>query len=335
VVAEVAACVVLVAVFAAETWHARRTRRIARLAFGPRGRPAEWARLAPVARTAALTALAWGLVTLLLLQPRVHRADDVSDTDYRHLILVLDVSPSMRLQDAGRDGQQTRMQRAADLVDSCFSRVAIERHLVTVVACYNGAKPVVIDTKDSEVVRNIMRDLPMQYAFRAGKTNLFAGLEEAARIAHPWPPKSASLVLLSDGDTVPATGMPKMPASIARVLVVGVGDPRAGKFIDGHQSRQDASTLRQIAVRLRGIYHDGNQQHVSTEALADLTAARGRSKTSRLTRREYALLAIGAGAAVYALLPLLLHLAGTSFRPGVPASPAETRRKEFLAAGRR
>jgi len=135
----------------------------------------------------------------------------------------------------------------------------------------------------------------MQYAFRAGKTNLFAGLEEAARIAHPWPPKSASLVLLSDGDTVPATGMPKMPASIARVLVVGVGDPRAGKFIDGHQSRQDASTLRQIAVRLRGVYHDGNQQHVSTETLADLTAARGRSKTSRWTRREYALLAIGAG----------------------------------------
>jgi Ca-activated chloride channel homolog len=325
VVAEVVACLVLVVAAAAETAHARRCRRMARLAFGPSGRPAAWARFAPALRACSLAALSWGLVTLLLLSPRVHQAEAVSEKDYRHLILVLDVSPSMRLKDAGQTGEQTRMQRAAELVESCFSRVAIERHLVTIVACYNGAKPVVVDTKDSEVVRNIMRDLPMQYAFRAGKTNLFAGLEEAARIAHPWPPKSASLILLSDGDTVPATGMPKMPASIARVLVVGVGDPRAGKFIDGHQSRQDASTLRQIAVRLRGTYHDGNRQHVSTDALSDLTAARGRSRVSRLTRREYALLAIGIGAAVFALLPLFLHLWGTAYRPGVPArKPALT-----------
>ncbi len=70
--------------------------------------------------------------------------------------------------------------------------------------------------------------------------------------------------MLSDGDTVPATGMPKMPASIADVLIVGVGDPRQGSFIDGRMSRQDASTLRQIAARLGGIYHDGNQKHIST-----------------------------------------------------------------------
>ena len=45
----------------------------------------------------------------------------------------------------------------------------------------------------------------------------------------------------------------RMPASVAGVLVVGVGDPQAGMFIDGHQSRQDVSTLRQIAARLRGV----------------------------------------------------------------------------------
>src|SRR4029079_6796839 len=98
----------------------------------------------------------------------------------------------------------------------------------SVVACYNGAKPVVVDTKDLEVVRNIFGELPLQYAFPAGKTDLFSGLTEAAKIAQPWQPKSTLLLLLSDGDTVPATGMPKLPASIAAVLVVGVGDPRAG-----------------------------------------------------------------------------------------------------------
>ena len=101
--------------------------------------------------------------------------------------------------------------------------------------------------------------------------------------------------MLSDGDTVPATGMPKMPASVADVLIVGVGDPRAGSFIDGQMSRQDTNTLRQIAARLGGIYHDGNQKHLSTELLSRLTVIPRKSAFERLTRREYALIACGLG----------------------------------------
>ena len=41
----------------------------------------------------------------------------------------------------------------------------------------------------------------------------------------------------------------------------------------------------------------------------------------KLTRREYALIACGAGAAVLAGLPLALMLFGTAWRPG--ARPAE------------
>lgn len=303
---------------AAELWHARRCRLLAPLAFGPDRRPAPWARLAPAARVAALAAACWGLTTLLELQPKVHQAEKVPERAARHLLIVLDVSPSMRLKDAGPDGQQSRMQRAAELVESFFQRAGLTRYLVSIVACYNGAKPVVVDTSDAEVVRNILNDLPMQFAFKAGKTDLFAGLTEASRIAHPWPPKTATLVVISDGDTVPATGMPKLPASIGGVLVVGVGDARAGKFIDGHQSRQEAPTLRQIAVRLRGVYHNGNRQQIGTQVIRDLAAVQGWSKQDRLSRREYALMACAAGAAVYAFLPLLLHLAGTSWSPGVP-----------------
>ena len=177
----------------------------------------------------------------------------------------------MRLKDAGPNADQSRMKRGADVMESFFQRVPVEIYLMSVVACYNGAKPVVVDTKDLEVVRNIFGDLPMHYAFTAGKTDLFSGLAEAAKIAQPWQPRSTLLLMLSDGDTVPATGMPKMPASIADVLVVGVGDPRTGSFIDGRMSRQDACTLRQIAARLGGIYHDGNQKHLSSELLAQLT----------------------------------------------------------------
>jgi Ca-activated chloride channel family protein len=320
--AELAALAVAILALAAETLHAARTRRLARLAFGPGQKPAPWARMAPALRVIALAALSWGLITLLELPPKVHVAETIPDNERRHVLIVLDVSPSMRLKDAGPSADQSRMKRASVVMESFLQRVPIELYLLSVVACYNGSKPVVVDTKDLEVVRNIFGDLPMHYAFSAGKTDLFSGLGEAARIARPWQPRSTLLLMLSDGDTVPATGMPKLPASVADVLIVGVGDPRQGSFIDGRMSRQDTSTLRQIAARLGGVYHDGNSKHISTATLNAMTVIPRKTAFEKLSRREYALLACGIGASLLALLPILLHQFGTRWRPGVPRSPA-------------
>ena len=76
--------------------------------------------------------------------------------------------------------------------------------------------------RDVEVVRNILNDLPMSHAFDPGQTQLFSGLEEAIGICRPWAKDSTSLVILSDGDTLPAIGMPSLPPSVSDVLVVGV-----------------------------------------------------------------------------------------------------------------
>ena len=332
-VAELAAFAVVVLAAAAEFLHARRCRRVAALAFGPRRRPALWARSAPWLRVASLGALGWGMATLLQLQPKVHKANIIPESEYRHLVLVLDVSPSMRLADAGPTGKQSRAARAADLLKSFFERTPIERYRTSVVATYTGAKPVVINTTDLEIIRNILNDLPMHYAFKAGPTDLFAGLEEAVRIARPWRPRSTTLVVLSDGDTVPATGMPKMPPSVAHVIVAGVGDPHAGKFIDGHHSRQDTSALRQMAIRLGGAYHNGNEKHLPTDLLKQITATAGESVLQKLTRREYALLACGAGAAVLAWLPLALHCAGARWTPGVQKTRRQNDRQTASPAG--
>ncbi len=339
VAAILAALAALVAGGAAEALHARRVRRIAPLAFGPRERPAAWARSAPVLRAAALAAVAFGLVTLLLIPPeKVSRAETAAGDsgEKKHVLLVLDVSPSMRLADAGPSGAQSRLQRARDVMESFFDRVPIETYRVSVVAVYNGAKPVVIDTKDFEVVRNILGDLPMEYAFPSGKTTLFAGIEEAARISKPWNPRSTTLVLVSDGDTVPASGMPRLPASIASVLVIGVGDPKVGKFIDGRHSRQDVSTLRQIAVRLGGSFHDGNEKHVATSLVSSAFDTGEGEPWVKLGLREYALIAALLGSLVLALLPFLLHYFGTGFRPGVPAERwrAESAAPDPVAGGR-
>ena len=318
-VAELVACATIVLGGIAEAFHARRCHRLAPLAFGPRRRPATWAYSAPFFRVLALGAVAWGLVSLLQLPPRVHHLlQETPESEMKHLVLVLDVSPSMRLQDAGPDKKKSRRQRARDLMDSLFERVALPEYRVSVIAVYNGAKPVVEDTRDIEVIRNILDDLPLEYAFPSGKTDLFSGLEQAAGLARPWRPRSTTVLVISDGDTVPATGMPKMPAAVDDVLVVGVGDPISGKFIDGRQSRQDTSTLRQLAQRLRGVYHNGNAKQIGSSLLERFAGGSGGDSRDKMTRREYAIAAIASGGSTYALLPVLLQLLGTRWRAGVP-----------------
>ncbi len=300
-----------------EALHLRRVRRLAHLAFGPSAAPRPWVRMAPFLRVFGHGGLAWGLCTLLLIEPSVHHSGEVPDDEWRHLLLVMDVSPSMLLRDAGQKGDQSRMERAKDLLDSLFERVPIGKFKISVIATYNGAKPVVEDTKDFELVRHLLTQVDMRYAFKAGSTRLFDGIAEAARLAKPWRPKSALLVIVSDGDTVPASGMPELPPSVGGTLVIGVGDHVTGKFLAGHQSKQDASTLRQVAIRLGGEFHNGNKRHVPSDILAAASADARKPLLERLTEREYALIAIALASAMLAGLPLLLQYFGTRWRPGV------------------
>src|ERR1044072_4519530 len=102
----------------AEWLHARRCRRVARLAFGPGGKSNEWTRMAPALRVFACGALTWGFITLLFVGPRSVRSDLLPEGGYRHLVLALDVSPSMQLKDAGPEGKQRRAERASDVLTS-------------------------------------------------------------------------------------------------------------------------------------------------------------------------------------------------------------------------
>ncbi|MEM1442055.1 MAG: vWA domain-containing protein, partial [Verrucomicrobiota bacterium] len=307
-VAEWISLIVMILFAGGEWMHARRCRRVARLAFGPTERPSPLGKSAPVLNVLAAGLLCWGLLTLLFLPPKSHVSGlkEEEDAAKRHVLLLLDVSPSMRLQDAGPDQDQSRTRRAAAVMNSFFSRVPPERYRISIVAFYTGAKPVVLEGKDMEVIANILNDLPMHYAFEKGETDLFLGIEEAAKIAHRWNPGSTTMLLVSDGDSVPAKGMPRLPVSIADIIVAGIGDPITGKFIDGRQSRQDASTLRQVAVRLGGQYHNANEKHLPSDLLEGLAVRAEASWLEELTRREYALIAVVTVSAILAFLPLLL-----------------------------
>lgn len=311
------AAVLFLWILLAESIHARRLRRLGRLAFGPDEKPRQWVFFVPLLRAVAFGLLAGAFVLLIELPAKVHQSAVVPENQKKHIVMVLDVSPSMTLEDAGPEHKESRRKRARELLESFFQRVPMEQYLTSVVACYNGAKPVVIDTKDLEVVRNILNDLPLNFAFKPGKTDLLAGLKEAFRIAAPFQPKSTLVMLVTDGDTIPSTGMPQRPASVSDVLMVGVGDTKSGKFIDGRASRQDSSTLRQMATRLSGNYHDGNEKHLPTDLIQSVTARADAGPFEQLGAREYALLAAGVSSLIIAILPLMLHSLGTGWRVGV------------------
>ena len=314
---EILALVALVITAATEMIHARRIKAISTLSFGPSAVPSSWYRIVPTMRCLAIALIIWGLTSLLGIQPKIHKAKAVDPNEIRHIVIVLDVSPSMKIQDAGTEGNKIRSKRAFELMESFFKRVRIEQMRLSLIAVYNGAKPVVVDTKDPEVVRNFLDGMDMYTAFETGKTHLFDGLELAANISNEWRNDSTTVVLLSDGDTVPSVGIPKMPRSVSGILVIGIGNPAKGTFLDGKNSKQDASTLRQIALRLNGTYHDGNVKHIPSETITSLVSVDEKSVLDQMTRREYALIAIGSSSTILAILPFLLNAFGTRWSAGI------------------
>ncbi|MEW4452034.1 vWA domain-containing protein [Bremerella sp. JC817] len=318
----------------AEGLHLRRVNKIRILAFGPTGRPQRWAQAAPALRVLALSLSTWGLVTLLLIEPLSGGNSLIETERKQHLIVLLDVSPSMDLPDAGVDGKQTRKARGKELLESIFQRTVVHNFKTSVFAVYTDAFAVVEETTDPEVISNILDDLPMYSVFQNGKTNLFSGLEKAAELASRWEADSTSIIIVSDGDTVPATGMPRMPPSVSQILVLGVGDTASGTFIDGHQSRQDVSTLNHTAIRLGGHYHNGNSQHLETSLARSIMAVPEAKPFEYLTMREYAMLAIGLGSLLLATLPVLLDWFGTEWSPG-QRHPRPFRRKEMATVSAR
>jgi len=115
----VTALAVLLLTSLAEWLHVRRIRAVGRLAFGPAGAPHEWTRIVPFLRPLCLAAFTWGLVTLIILNGASEARDTKSgdSKEATRLIFLADLSPSMYLKDAGKDGSQTRQERMKDVVD--------------------------------------------------------------------------------------------------------------------------------------------------------------------------------------------------------------------------
>lgn len=315
VAAPVAALVFLLAVWA-ERIHSRRVRAVGRLAFGPSGEPRSWTRAVPLLRVVAATALAWGF-TILLVAPSesidttgAEAEVEALPKDIQRVILLLDVSPSMSIADSGPDKDIQRRQRVLQVIEAVFPRISLGRTRFSLIAFFTSARPVVVDASDTAVVRNVLDNLPLVWAFEPGKTNVLEGLKAAADMARDWTPKSTTLILCTDGDTVDFSQIPKLPRSIHQVQIYAVGDPVVGTFIDGHDSRQQAGILRRLAAELHGSYYDVNSRHVPTSALADLAFEPPRPTGRDWSWKDFALAAVALGASLLVVIPIALEYFG-------------------------
>ena len=299
---------VLVFVGIAEWLHARRVARVARLAFGPSGRASNWTIVVAPSRTIAAALATWGLMFLVTYDP-IEIDRKPAKIASNHLLVLLDVSPSMQLKDSGAEAQGiSRAKRAGEVVQAVLDRLDMENTRISIVAFYTDALAIVQDTFDKEVIRNALDGLPMYTAFESGPTDLKKGLVKAFEIARLWPADSATLLIVTDGDV--ATGIPSViPSSIADTIVVGLGDPVKSSDVNGHASRQDTMGLRQLATRLGGFYHDGNRKHLPSDVVNSLTMIAPRVG-GNWSVRDLALLAVGIGCSTLAFIGPLLTFFG-------------------------
>lgn len=322
------------AVFVLSAWaewiHARRSAALGRLAFGPMGEPRSWTKATPMLRTVAATLLAWGFVILALAPAEAidttgTDSDETVPEDLQRIILLLDVSPSMAISDSGEKRNLERRQRVLQVIEGIFPRISLARTRFSIIAFFTSARPVVVDAYDTAVIKNVLDNLPLVWAFEPGKTDVIQGLQATADMARDWAPKSTTVILCTDGDTVDFSQIPKMPRSISQVQVFAVGDPVVGTFIDGHDSRQQAGVLRRLAAELRGSYYDVNTRHVPTSALADLAVNPPQPSRRAFSWKDLALGAIAIGAAIFALLPLLLEYFGCAWNAERELPPTRMR----------
>lgn len=326
ITANLAALICFAVVAIAEWWQLKRTRRIAKLAFGPTGRPAVWAQITPLVRVVCMSMLAWGLAVLLLEPPNFADVEPAPEAS-KHVLVCLDSSPSMFIKDSGprpanRSDFQQRLVRGGKVMQKVLDRLDAENTRITVFGVYTKAVPIVEETFDKSVVQNLFDGLPVYSAFSPGPTQLSSSISDAIEYARRWPDDSTLLIVVSDGDSNDTTPIRAIPKAIADTLVIGLGQTSKSTSIAGHASRQDSDSLRSLASQLRGTYFDANTRHLPSELLNDLSVVQPRVADG-LGLRDAAVAAVGIGALLLAMLLPALSLWGVR-RPDHSASVAET-----------
>jgi Ca-activated chloride channel family protein len=319
----IASCASLAGVLVvfAEKMHATRVALSVPLAFGPTHSLAAWIKILPALRGVLMGAAVWALMTLIAMDGAKAAA---RSNEERHLVVLLDVSPSMLIEDASPARNQRRALRAAEVLESVLNRAPGDHLKVWLSAFYTTQKPLIQESVDRNLILYMARDLPLHIAFKTGKTNLLDAVNKtAAQCAH-LRRGSTTLLVLSDGDTVSDTGLAPLPPAIHKVIIAGIGDTAKGEFIDSHVSRQDTASLSQLARRLHGRFYDANTRHIPSDSLTSLMASTSPKNFTGIDTKTVAIAIITCVALMQAGIPFLLQWFGAPPHPAHASSNART-----------
>ena len=207
------------------------------------------------------------------------------------------------------EGKTKRAVWAGAVIQAILDRLDTDTTRVTVFAVYTKSIPVIEETFDMNVVRNLLDGLPLFSAFDSGATKLSSGVNEALEYARKWERGSATLVVISDGDSEEKIAVRSIPSSIADSIVIGVGDPTRPTMVSGHRSTQDTASLKSLTNKLKGIYHQGNNRHLPSEVVSRLSMVQPRVGEG-IGIREFALACLVLGGTSLTLIGPALLLFG-------------------------
>jgi Ca-activated chloride channel family protein len=207
-----------------------------------------------------------------------------------------------------------RNARASAVLKSVLDRVPGDHVRFSAAGFYTETRMLVDQCQDRELILHLAGGTPFHITYKPGKTDLLKCLNEAGELMKDWERKSTTLLVISDGDSVPPAGLKTMPSAVSDVIFAGVGESGRGTFIDGHLSRQDTANLSQLARRLHGTYYDCNTRQIPSEALAKLNAEEPGATRWQTDRRMLALIVLATSTALLCLLPLLLEYLGSGWR---------------------
>jgi Zn-dependent alcohol dehydrogenase len=253
----------------------------------------------------------------MLLSDTAHGTDsdlqNSQEVNTEQLVLLIDVSPSMSIKDAGKTGELTRRERIGDVVSSLLDRMGRQVRY-TVICFYTKSVHIAKMAHDKLIVKNVFNDLPVEITMKPGKTDLGAAVKDTLDFINDYSKGSVTLMICTDGDTVPATVAISKTDSIGNALVLGVGNVKRGTPIDNHISRQDSIVLNRLSQQLHGNYLNVNTKNIPSAVIADLCDSGTLAAASKIGKTRLYTIWLVLFSAVYAFMPVALEFLGSDWK---------------------
>jgi len=222
--------------------------------------------------------LAWTALILGLAGPRWGKSDEPGIAVGRDLVVVVDLSQSMKADDMASPEAKLRWEAArAGLQDLMTAVSRRGGHRIAIVLFAARAKVLVPLTTDYDHVRAVIADIdgnwpppeirPGAEANVVSGTRIGAGLIAAVNAHDPRFPGSQDIILLSDGDDPGddrewAKGSAAARAAGIPIHTVGLGDPVTPALLslgdpmnpELINTKLEEDVLKQIAAETRGEY---------------------------------------------------------------------------------